>query len=330
MSKDTGDLSIAVGIPTANNEATIRETLESLVNQTVQPDRIIVIDASTDATPEIVRAVDEETEAPIELHKQSSRGRGVGGARQDIYELLEEDVLACLDTQKRAGSDWVAKRLEFHHKHPEYDILSGIRSGDRIDRPAEGPKDMAFLLQSNCSIRKSALDRVEGWEPWLARGEDWDLRIRLWTSGAKSYIKSDLGCDVIERDDLKSTFWKHLRRPSSAQFLRKYGIWYLRFHPIQPLGDIASLCSLIAIPVALLLGAFWSPLALLLLLGPLLGSLTYLYMRYENHPSGLTDLRLVHFVFAARFFVLGYTMVRAIVQSGDHEWNYGGFDPSRL
>jgi glycosyltransferase involved in cell wall biosynthesis len=331
MSKDTGDLSLTVGIPTANNEATIRETLESLANQTVQPDRIIVIDASTDATPDIVRAVDEETKVPIELHEQSSRGRGVGGARQDIYELLEEDVLACLDTDKRVGPEWVEKRLEFHHKHSEYDILSGTKS-EGVDRPAEGPKDTDFLRQSNCSIRKSALDRVEGWDPWMSRGEDWDLRIRLWTSGAQSYIRGDIGCEFIKRDDPKLAFGKILSRPSSVDFLRKYGLWYLRFHPIQPLGDIASLCSLIAIPVALLLGTVWSPLALLLLLGPLLGSLTYLHVKgtQSRDPKSLTDLRLVHAVFAARFFLLGYTMVRQIVRSHDYDWNYGGFNPDRL
>ena len=96
-------LTIAVGIPTANNEDTIRETLESLLRQTVQPDRIIIIDASTDSTPNIVRSVNKNTSVPIEIHQQSTRGQGVGGARQDIYDLLEEDILACLDTQKKVG-----------------------------------------------------------------------------------------------------------------------------------------------------------------------------------------------------------------------------------
>ena len=330
MTQDTSDLSLAVGIPTANNESTIRETLESLVDQTVQPDRIIVVDASTDETPDIVRAVNEETIVPIELHKQSSRGRGVGGARQDIYELLEEDVLACLDTQKRVGSQWIAKRLKFHRECPEYDILSGTQSD--VNRPAEGVKDTDFLRQSNCSIRKSALDRVNGWDPWMARGEDWDIRIRLWTSGAQSYIKGDLSCEFIERDDPKSTFRKILNRPSSVEFLRKYGIWYIRLHPIHPLGDIISLCSLVVIPFSLLLGAVWSPLALLLLLGPFLGSLAYLYMKATTFgsPRSLTDLRPFHAIIAVRFFILGYTMARQIIKYSDHDWNYSGFSPKKL
>lgn len=327
MSSVSRNLSLAVGIPTANSEDTIENTLESLVEQTVQPDRIIVVDASTDSTPDIVRAVDERATVPIELHHQSDRGRGVGGARQDMFDLLEEDVLACLDTQKRVGPEWVETRLRFHRENPEYDVLSGMRSEEQIDRPASGPKDTNFLRQSNCSIRKSALDRVGGWDPWMARGEDWDLRIRLWTSGARSFIKSDLGCEFVERDDPESAFRKILSRPSSADFLRKYGSWYLRFHPIHPLGDIASLVSVLVIPLTVLLAVVWSPLALGLLLGPLAGSLTYLYLKAFRGEKGLTDLRPFHVVIAVRFFLLGYTFTRQLVRSSDHDWNYSGFDP---
>jgi glycosyltransferase involved in cell wall biosynthesis len=94
------DVSIAVGIPTMNTAATIRETLESLVDQTRQPDRIIVVDASTDETPEIIEEFAEQTDVIITLRRQSETGRGVGSAQQEIYDASTEDILACLDTQK--------------------------------------------------------------------------------------------------------------------------------------------------------------------------------------------------------------------------------------
>jgi glycosyltransferase involved in cell wall biosynthesis len=318
-------LTIAVGIPTANNEDTIRETLESLLRQTVQPDRIIIIDASTDSTPNIVRSVNKNTSVPIEIHQQSTRGQGVGGARQDIYDLLEEDILACLDTQKKVGSRWIETRLQFHRGNPEYDILSGMRSTESVDRPATGPKDTNFLRQSNCSIRKSALDRVEGWDPWMARGEDWDLRIRLWTSGAQAYIKSDLGCEFIEHDDSRSAFGKILSRPSSADFLRKYGLWYAQFHPIHSLGDIASLGSCFLVLFAAL-GITQSLLALSLLIGPLAGSLIYLWLKAFRSGDDVSDLKPLHAVIAVRFFLLGYTFARKLIFSTNHDWNYGGFN----
>lgn len=160
-------LTIAVGIPTANNEDTIRETLESLLRQTVQPDRIIIIDASTDSTPNIVRSVNKNTSVPIEIHQQSTRGQGVGGARQDIYDLLEEDILACLDTQKKVGSRWIETRLQFHRGNPEYDILSGMRSTESVDRPATGPKDqissVSRTVRYGSQLSTESRDGILGW-----------------------------------------------------------------------------------------------------------------------------------------------------------------------
>lgn len=320
------NLSIAVGIPTANNEETIRETLESLTNQTIPPDRIIVVDASNDATPEIVREVASETAVPIEYHKQSNHGRGVGAARSDIYALLEEDILACLDTQKRVGPEWIKKRLDFHYENPKYDILSGVRSDDTVNRPATGPKDPNFLRQSNCSIRKDALDRVNGWDRWMGRGEDWDILIRLWKSGAQSYIRSDLACEFVAEDDTLTTFTKILGRPSSVDFLRKYGWWYASFHPLHVVGDIASAISLGLLFISLTLTVFWSPQAFALLLLPLLSAGFYTYRKGFRGDTGLTDIRLKHGVLFFRFFLLGYTALKKIFFSANHNWNMAGFD----
>lgn len=321
------NLSIAVGIPTANSEDTIRETLESLIDQTVSPDRIIVVDASTDSTPDIIQEVDSETPIPIECHEQSNEGRGVGDARKDIYSLLEEDILACLDTQKRVGSEWIEKRLNFHCENPEYDILSGISSDDNIDRPANGPKDTNFLRQSNCSIRKSALDRVDGWDQWMRRGEDWDLLIRLWTSGAQSYIRSDLACEFIEEDDTVTAFTKILGRPSSINYLRKYGRWYISFHPLHVGGDIASAVSLGLLPISILFGVFWSPVAFALLLVPVFCAGFYTYQKVFCGDTDLTDIRPQHSVLFIRFFLLGYTAIKTLIISRDHNWNMTGFNP---
>jgi cellulose synthase/poly-beta-1,6-N-acetylglucosamine synthase-like glycosyltransferase len=321
--------SIAVGIPTMNCADTIEETLASLVDQTRPPDRIIVIDASTDRTPEIVRSFSAGVDVPIEVHEQSDRGRGVGAARQDMYELLTEDVLACLDTQKRVGEDWIETRLRFHAEHPEYGVLSGARTGgESTDRPAKGVKDPYYLRQSNCSITKAALDRVDGWDPWMARGEDWDLRIRLWRAGVRSWVKSDLACEFIEVDDPTDVITKIFERPSSVDYLRKYGVWYARFHPVHVLGDVASLGSLVLLVVAPLLAVVGPPTALGLLVVPALGAATYLYMKSFRNRRRLRDFEVVHLFVLPRFFVLGVTALRQLLRGGDHDWNYGGFEDS--
>lgn len=317
---------VAVGIPTYNNAETIRKTLESLLSQTRKPNRIIVVDASNDRTPDIVRNVSESSEIQIEYHRQSDRGRGVGAARQDIYELLEEDVLACLDTHQVVDENWLEKRMKFHRNHPEYDALSSTHSND-VERPIENVKDPNFLVQSNCSILKSALDRVDGWDPWMSRGEDWDLKIRLWTSGGETYVKSGLESKSLTKDDAEEAFGKILERPSSIDFIRKYGLWYISFHPIHLLGELASVFSIIAFAAALILAVIWSSLAIGLLSIPLIGSLTYLYMKSFRGQSTLSNLQMNHVIIALRFFILGYTMLRKLLTAQDREWNSSGFVP---
>lgn len=322
---DPAELTFAVGIPTYNNEATIRETLESLINQTRKPDRIIIVDASTDRTPDIVEDVAAETDVPIDYIRQSDRGRGVGAARQDIYEHLKEDVLGCLDTQKRVNDDWVEQRVRFHGKNPEYDILCGAMASDDVDRPVTDVKDSFFLRQSNCSIRRAALKRVGGWDPSMARGEDWDLRIRLWRSGSRSFVKGSLSCEFIEKDTAKTTLTKIFERPSSVNYFRKYGTWYVKFHPIHVLGDIASTVSLLALILAATLLFVWVPGALAVLTIPAIGAPTYLYLKSFRERGSLSDLRLIHLVVMMRFFILGISALREIVYRRSEEWNYSGF-----
>lgn len=314
-------LSVTVGIPTCNNEATIRETLRQLVEGTRPPDRILVVDASTDRTPKIVDEVAAESQVPIDRYEQSDRGRGVGAARQDIYDRFEGDVLACLDTNVRVDADWLAERVRFHEEHPEYDVLSSAPLSD-VDGPVDDPKRGFYFQQANCSIRAAALDRVGGWDPWLPRGEDWDMGIRLWRAGARVYARSDLHGDQMVEES--QTLSKTLGRPSSVAFLRKYGGWYLRFHPTHPLGDalsIVGLLALVATPLLLVL----APVLALGTAGLAAGlTALYLWLKLVPHREAWRPrLRDLHRT--PRFFLLGYTALREFA-AGDRPWNRGGLD----
>jgi glycosyltransferase involved in cell wall biosynthesis len=323
--RNSSELTFAVGIPTYNNDQTIAKTLESLLSQTHPPDRIIIVDSSDDKTPDIVQKMSDASDIPIELIPQSDRGKGVGSARQDIYNELNEDILGCLDTQKRVDRDWVERRLEFHACNPEYDILSGAPI-EGVDRSCDNIKDPYFLRQSNCSIRKGALDMVNGWDRQMARGEDWDLRIRLWMANAQAYAKSSLSCEFIQSDSRTSVLTKIFTRPSSISYLRKYGWWYLQFHPIHVFGDLSSLVSTIALFITIPLG-FVSPVGALFTLSiPILGSVGYLYMKVFRNRRDVTEFRLGQLVIMLRFFILGITALRQLFISGNTNWKYDGFN----
>lgn len=312
---------VTVGIPTYNNEDTIRETIEQVLDGTRPPDRVLIVDASTDRTTEIIEDVNSKTETPIHWYEQSERGRGVGAARQDIYERFQGDILACLDTNLRVDEEWLENRVNFHKSNPEYQILSASEI-DNVDEEVTNPKLGHFFTQANCSITSEGLDMVDGWDPWLHRGEDWDMGIRLWCAGARSYAKSELdGSRMIEET---MTFGKWLARPSSVAFLRKYGLWYARYHPTHVLGDISSIVGSIALFVGVTL-SFVSPVLGLLSLAVAVGlAFLYLYVKKVPHRDGW--LRWSDADEVIRFFLLGYTAIREF-KAGDFPWNDTGFPP---
>ncbi|GGN23748.1 hypothetical protein GCM10009021_26690 [Halarchaeum nitratireducens] len=293
-----------------------------LVNQTRPPDRILIVDASSDETPRIIREFAEGTTVSIDCYEQSSRGRGVGAARQDIYERFTGDLLACLDTNRHVADNWIERQVAFHRANPEYDVLSATYLSS-WDQQVDSPKSGFFFQQANCSIKREALDRVEGWDPWLPRGEDWDMQIRLWLSGAKAYAKSSLHGDEIAETE-ESTLNKALGRPSSVAFLRKYGWWYARFHPEHPTGDAASVFSVLALLATPLLLLSVPVLGVLSLLTVVALTVVFIYMKAIRYRSTF-ELRARDFRLAPRFFVLGYTALREF-RSGDFSWNYGGMN----
>ncbi|MFB6078507.1 MAG: glycosyltransferase family 2 protein [Halarchaeum sp.] len=316
-------LSVTVGIPTRNNEDTIRETLTQLVEGTRPPDRIVIVDASDDRTTQIIGELAAESEVPIDVYGQSKQGRGVGRARQDIYEQFEGDLLACLDTNVQVDDTWLERHVAFHEANPEYDVLSAAPLRD-VDGPVTDPKRGFYFQQANCTVTREAIDRIRGWDPWLPRGEDWDASIRLWRSGARAYARNDLSGETIDDTEDQTAVDKALQRPSSVAFLRKYGLWYARFHPVHPLGDSLSLVSILGLVATPLVAVVAPTVSLTMLIGVVLVVLCFLYFdlvahydRWWIHPRDFRDV--------PRFFVFGYTALREFV-AGDRPWNYGGLD----
>lgn len=333
MSEHGGDFSIetTVGIPTMNNESTIERTLRQLQDQTLLPDRVIIVDNSSDRTPDIIREVASDVDFPIDVCQQSDYGRGVGAARAQIYDLFENDLLVCLDTENSVDNKWLETHVQFHETHPDYGVLSNS-SRDDFDKAVEDPMKSEFFGQSNCSLKRSALETTKGWDPWMQRGEDWDLRIRLWTAGVNVWAKSEIATDRFDRNIVDdTTTWfrtKVFRSPSSVTFLRKYGTWYLQFHPLHTFGDLLSAISILCLlcsPIAYLI----APIALPALLGtPIALSIGFLYYKGPRKRGNFVPLKR-DFTSIVVFFALGLSALYNLRRVGGHEeWNYEGFDGS--
>ena len=109
-------MKISVAIPAYNCAATIRETLDSVLRQTVQADEILVLnDGSTDETLAIL-----ETYSPhITIISQDNRG--LGAARDVLCRHAQGDLIAFLDSD----DIWHPRYLEIQCRLVE-EIPNGI------------------------------------------------------------------------------------------------------------------------------------------------------------------------------------------------------------
>lgn len=193
---------ISIIIPTYNNEKTIQETINSVLEQTFTDIEIIVInDGSTDNT---VAAVQQIIDSRINVYSYenggpaTSRNRGIVKSQGEYLSFIDADDL------------WIKDKLEIQYQALQDHPLAAVAySGtDWIDEQghflhhasAPGPSghvyNYALLYNlfgsgSNFMVRREALFSVQAsdqdfnsfFDEFTKPSEDWDLCIRL----AKKY-----------------------------------------------------------------------------------------------------------------------------------------------
>lgn len=196
-------MNVSVVIPTYNRAGLIGETLDSVLNQTVPVDEIIVVDdGSTDNTPEILAGYGSRIKCiriPNSGHCTVPRNVGFAAARGDYVAQLDDDDI------------WhptkIEKQLAAFESHPDavmaycdYDYIdqfgapfdgSGMflpmkLSNGRLT-PADEYWDDAvcqlmlgqFIGASTPLIKRAVLDKVGDYDTRLLFCEDRDLFIRI-------------------------------------------------------------------------------------------------------------------------------------------------------
>lgn len=105
------DIMVSVIIPTRNRSQLLREAIESLWNQTLDPGRfeIVVVDnASTDNTPDMMHQLQARSPCRLVYHRLS-RDQGPARARNEGARLAQGEFLAFTDSDCRADREWLAR-----------------------------------------------------------------------------------------------------------------------------------------------------------------------------------------------------------------------------
>ena len=181
---------LSVGVPVYNGEATIAETLASILAQTYIDFELIVIDdGSTDRTAEIVARFDDPRLRLLRFENAglaASRNRAIAAARGRYLSFIDADDLWTPD--KLADQYHTlnnAPNAAVVYSFTDYIDAAGnwLRSGGHIalNGDALGHLLLTDFLEngSNALIRRAACHHVNGFDESLPAAEDWDFFLKL-------------------------------------------------------------------------------------------------------------------------------------------------------
>ncbi|MBN1308421.1 MAG: glycosyltransferase family 2 protein [Chitinispirillaceae bacterium] len=214
---------VSVVVPTYNRAEVLPRAVGSVLSQTYRNiECIIVNDGSTDATEEAVALIVDSRVRSIRFPEN----RGGGAARNaGIAEARGEFVAFCDDDDV-----WLPSKLTVQidcMTNQDVDIsYTAVRKmywgkGLRRDRfqatPGSGVlkaimADNFIGSTSSVVVRKSIIDLVGGFDPYLPALQDWDLYMRLIAAGAR----------VRGLDDVLVEYYKIDNKTVSRSFVNFY------------------------------------------------------------------------------------------------------------
>jgi glycosyltransferase involved in cell wall biosynthesis len=191
---------IAVCIPTYNQAQFLGQAVESALRQHGALGHIWVgDDASTDATPDVMRQFAAE---PRVLYHRHQRNLGIAGNNNWLLDQPESEFIVRLDSDDLLAPDYVMALAAELLRHPgagyahaavhEID-RAGHFTRDRLlarkpgyQTPEDSLRAMAsgYRVAANiCMFRRSALRAVGFYREGLNFAEDWDMAVRLADAG---------------------------------------------------------------------------------------------------------------------------------------------------
>jgi len=181
-------MKVSVIIPTFNRFSLISRAIDSVLNQTIKPFEIIVVDdGSSDNTSTFIK----NNYKSVKLIKQNNLG--VSKARNVGIKNSSGDWIALLDSD----DEWEKNKLEVQIKSlSEYDYYSvchtneiWIRNGIRVNQKKRHQKyggdifdkclDICRISPSSIIFKKNIINEVGWFDEGLSICEDYDLWLRI-------------------------------------------------------------------------------------------------------------------------------------------------------
>ena len=189
---------VSVIIPAYNTSPYIAATVRSVLAQTYTSYEVIVVNDGSPDTPAMERAL-----APFRdrIVYRVQENRGISAARNVALSVARGRYVALLDSDDTWEPDYLAVQVAALEADPTLAVVypNARIVGDHPHAgrtymdicPSSGPVTFQAVLTQRCQvfisalIRRTAIDRVGGFDPELCSVEDFDLWLRLLAAGER-------------------------------------------------------------------------------------------------------------------------------------------------
>lgn len=247
-------LVISIILPTHNWSKYIRESIDSVLNQSYKDFELIIVnDCSIDSTESII--LEYQKNDPRIIYLKNAEKSKLAVTLNNWIKIAKWSYIARIDDDDVwIDRDKLKKQIEFLEDNNDYWLIwtSIIRINEgwkklwKIQYRENDNSIRAHILESNqfahpsVVIRKSILDKVWFYNENIEVSQDYDLWLRIWTI-SKFYNLVD-SC-ILYRVREWSLSWKKSFKQKWNAF--KIMIKYLKFYPNNTIWILANIINLI-------------------------------------------------------------------------------------
>ena len=221
---------VSVIMPVLNEEAHLEAAVKSVLSQTQVGELLIALGPSTDGTDAVAKKLSDSDDR-IRL-VPNPKGLTTVGMNLGI-KLAKFEYIVRIDAHSEPAENYIKRGIEILEE-TESDLLGGLMA-------AKGKtlfqKSVAWAYNSRFGLggasyhvggaageaesaylgifRKSALERVSGYDETIIRGEDWDLAQRIKKSGGKVWFSPELSV----------TYWPRSNWTGLVKQFYSTGVW---------------------------------------------------------------------------------------------------------
>ncbi len=248
---------ISVIIPTYNESAGIADTIEHVYSQTRKPDEVLVVDDSTDDTPQKVLALAKKHKG-LRLVKgarcgvSAAKNLGAKNAKGDILVFLDADILLGANCLKVAEKTFSNKSVKLAYwANPPRQPKTFMEKCNYVRVMHLAGRAVAEIIETPHAYRRETFEQLGGFDASLRYFEDRDIHNRIVKAGLRA-VAMDAVAEHVEPASL-GDYYKQASWLGKSIVPRTLG-WRMMalFYPLGPLYWFGFLA-------AALLSLFYQP-----------------------------------------------------------------------